>query len=224
MGKKRPGPRTVRPPPTLSRHTGDEESSSRRNPWSSFWVPLLIVKTGCEIRPGGPATLLPPDHNGYGLGCEHFKGTLIVVEEREHGCAHWLHQHLPEGLKRDILNGDEDELALPLQDIVELLQHPLSVLQKARRHALASPSLVASDEMPPFEPAYRHPAPLQKHIETIDPAWSARFCIPSFVCFNCSHPSIFESAFPETASQLANRRFGFSCQQDNRQKRKEKVN
>jgi len=28
------GPRTVRPPPTLSRHTGDAESSSRRTPWN----------------------------------------------------------------------------------------------------------------------------------------------------------------------------------------------
>jgi len=29
--------------------------------------------------------------------------------------------------------------------------------QKVRRHALASPPLVASDEMTPFEPADRHP-------------------------------------------------------------------
>jgi len=33
--------------------------------------------------------------------------------------------------------------------------------QKARRHALASPPLVASDEMTPLEPADRHPAPSQ---------------------------------------------------------------
>jgi len=56
-------------------------------------------------------------------------------------------------LKPNILNGDEDELSLPLQDIVEPIQLLLSVLQKAHRHALASPSLVASDEMPLFEPA-----------------------------------------------------------------------
>jgi len=34
--------------------------------------------------------------------------------------------------------------------------------QKARRHALASPLLVASDEIPLLEPADRHPAPSQK--------------------------------------------------------------
>jgi len=34
--------------------------------------------------------------------------------------------------------------------------------QKARRHALACPPLVASDEMMPLEPADRHPAPSQK--------------------------------------------------------------
>jgi len=34
--------------------------------------------------------------------------------------------------------------------------------QKARRHALASPPPVASDEMTPLEPADRHPAPSQK--------------------------------------------------------------
>jgi len=64
-------------------------------------------------------------------------------------------------LQRDIL-GNEDELALHLQDIVEQLQHPLSVLQKARRHTLASPSLIASDEMRLLEPADRHPEPSQK--------------------------------------------------------------
>jgi len=48
---------------------------------------------------------------------------------------------------------DEDKLALFLQDIVKPLQHPLSVLQKAHRHALACPSLVDSDEMPLLEPA-----------------------------------------------------------------------
>jgi len=41
--------------------------------------------------------------------------------------------------------------------------HKEKVLQqKARRHALASPTLVASDEMTPLEPADRHPAPSQK--------------------------------------------------------------
>ena len=66
------------------------------------------------------------------------------------------------GLQRDLLSGDEDELALTLLDIVEPLQYPLSVLQKARRHALVSPLLVASEEMPPLESANRHPAPSQK--------------------------------------------------------------
>jgi len=78
------------------------------------------------------------------------------------GCTHWFHNLLPEGLQRDIFSGDEDELALTLLVIVELLQYPLSVLQKARRHALASPSLVASEEMPPFESANRHTATSQK--------------------------------------------------------------
>ena len=54
---------------------------------------------------------------------------------------------LPEGLDRDICNGDKDEQALNLRDIVEPLQQPLSVLQKERRVALASPSLTVSDKM-----------------------------------------------------------------------------
>jgi len=87
---------------------------------------------------------------------------LAVVEEHERGCAHWFHNLLPEGLQRDLFSSDEDELALTLRDIVEPLQYPLSVLQKARRHALASPLLVASEEMPPLEPANRHPTPSQK--------------------------------------------------------------
>jgi len=74
------------------------------------------------------------------------------------------------------LNGDKDEQALTLLDIVVPLQHPLSVLQEARRHALTrqavlrrrhayGPSaalLVASDEILPLESAERYPAPSQK--------------------------------------------------------------
>jgi len=72
---------------------------------------------------------------------------LAAVEEHERGCAHFLNKLLLEGLDRDICNGDEDEHALTLLDIVEPLQQPLSVLQKERRVALASPSLVVSDKM-----------------------------------------------------------------------------
>ena len=32
-------------------------------------------------------------------------------------------------------------------------------------------------------------------VDTVDPACSARVGTPSSVCFDCSHPSIFESAF-----------------------------
>jgi len=106
--------------------------------------------------------MLPPDHYGCGLGCTRFTGTLAAVEEHERGCAHWLHNLLPEGLQCDLFGGNEDELALTLLDIVEPLQYPLSVLQKARRHATASPLLVASEEMPPLESADRYPAPSQK--------------------------------------------------------------
>ena len=101
------------------------------------------------------APMLPPDHCGCGLGRTRFPCTLAAVEEHERGCAHWLHDLLPEGLKRDLFS-DEDERALTLLDIVEPLQYPLSVLQKARRHVLASPPLVASDEMTPLGPADRH--------------------------------------------------------------------
>jgi len=81
---------------------------------------------------------------------------LAAVEEHERSHCHWLHDLLPEGLQRDLFSGDEDELALTLLDIFEPLQYPLSVLQKARRHALACPLLVASEEMPPLESANRH--------------------------------------------------------------------
>jgi len=70
-----------------------------------------------------------------------------------------------EGGQRDLFSGNEDEIALTLLDIVEPLQYPLSVLQKARRHALASPLLVNGAgywEMPLLKSADQHPAPLQK--------------------------------------------------------------
>jgi len=106
--------------------------------------------------------MLPTDHYGCDLGCARFTGTLAAVEEHERSHCHWLHDLLPEGLQRDLFSGDEDKLALTRLDIVEPLQYPLSVLQKARRHVLASPPLVASDEMTPLGPANRHPAPSQK--------------------------------------------------------------
>jgi len=87
---------------------------------------------------------------------------LAAVEEHERYHCHFLHDLLPEGLQRDLFSDDEEELALTLLDIIEPLQYPLSVLQKARRHVLASPPLVASHEMTPLGPADRHPAPSQK--------------------------------------------------------------
>jgi len=98
---------------------------------------------------------------------------LAAVEEHERRYAHWLHNLLPEGLQSDLFNGYENELALTLLDIVEPLQYPLSVLQKARRHALASPLLVASEEMPLMESANRHPAPSQKLPTSKQPTPSA---------------------------------------------------
>ena len=95
--------------------------------------------------------MLPPIHYGCGLGCTRFTGTLAAVEKHERGCAHWLHNLLPEGLQRDIFSGDEDELALTLLDILEPLQYPLSVLQKARTRLPLRRSS-----------ADRHPAPSQK--------------------------------------------------------------
>jgi len=126
-------------------------------------MPLRIVRTATS-RGGHPddrveVPMLPPDHYGCGLGCARFTGTLAAVEEHERGCARWL---LPEDLQRDLFSGDEDELALTLLDIIEPLQYPLSVLQKARRHALASPLLVDGAgcwEMPLLESADQHPTP-----------------------------------------------------------------
>jgi len=82
-----------------------------------------------------------------------------AAEEHERGLAPFSPSR--RFANHDIL-GDEDELALLLQDIVEPLQHSLSMLQKVRRHVLASPSLVASEEMQLLESADRHPAPSQK--------------------------------------------------------------
>jgi len=90
---------------------------------------------------------------------------LAAVEEHERGCACWLHNFLPEDFQRDLFSGDEDKSTLTLLDNVETLQYPLSVLQKDRRHALASPLLVDGArywEMPPLESADQHLAPSQK--------------------------------------------------------------
>ena len=93
-------------------------------------MPLQIVKTvmGRTDQPGWPTPLLPPDHYGCGLGCARFTGTLAAIAEHERGCAHFLNKLLPKGLDRDICNGDADEQALNLRDIIEPLQQPLSVL------------------------------------------------------------------------------------------------
>ena len=128
-------------------------------------MPLRIITTATYIEhPDDPVEvpMLPPDHYGCGLGCELFTGTLAAVEEHERGCAHFLNQLLPEGLDRDICNGDEDEHALTLREIVEPLQHPLSVLQKEHRVTLASLSLVVSEKMLQLESTDRHPATSQK--------------------------------------------------------------
>ena len=119
-------------------------------------MPLMIIKSGREIRPGWPAPLLPPGHYGCGLGCDCFTGTLSAFEERECICQ-WLGLFLPEALERDLLNGDEEKLALHVLEIIEPLQLPFSLLQKTLRDALASLSLVASDEILPLEPTNRHP-------------------------------------------------------------------
>jgi len=135
-----------------------------QDPLELFGMSLLFV---VDASHGGhpddlvESPMLPPDHYGCDLGCTRFTGTLPAVEEHERGCAHWLHDLLPEGLQRDLFSGDEDELALTLLDIVEPLQYPLSELHKARRHALVS-TLLVSEEMPPLESADRHPAPSRK--------------------------------------------------------------
>jgi len=158
VGKRSPRPRRAggKKPPISPWATYRATSTNSESPhWRRgvvllqdsleiFGRPLQIVKTvtGRSDQPGWPAPLLPPDHYGCGLGCARFTGTLAAVEENERRCARWLHKFLPEALQRDLFSGDEDELALTLLDIVEPLQYPLSVLQKARRHALASPLLV----------------------------------------------------------------------------------
>jgi len=137
-----------------------------QEPLELFGMPLQIVRLapsyGWHPDDLVEVPMLPPDHYGCGLGCASFTGTLAAVEEHEQSHCHWLHDLLPEGLQRDLFSGDEDELALTRLDVVEPLQYPLSLLQKARRHVLASPPLVASDEMTPLGPADRHPAPSQK--------------------------------------------------------------
>ena len=88
--------------------------------------------------------------------------------------------------------------------------------QKACRHAPASPPLVVSDKMTPLGPAidtlrfrrsYQH--------RNSRPHLQRRFGTPSFVYFDCSQPSIFESALHQPT--LANRRFTFSRLHNNRQ-------
>ena len=140
-------------------------------PLGTLWDAVMDIRTA-PSHGGHPDDLvevpmLPPDHYGCGLGCTRSTGTLAAVEEHERRCAHWLHDLLPEGLQRDLFSCDEDELALTLLDMVEPLQYSLSVLQKARRHALASPPLVASEEMPPLESADRQPAPLQMDVKDV---------------------------------------------------------
>jgi len=48
----------------------------------------------------------------------------------------------------DYFNGDQDEQALPLHQIIDLFQHPLTELQKAHSDAHASLSLGHRDLYP----------------------------------------------------------------------------
>jgi len=144
-----------------------------QEPLELFGMPLQIVRS-VPSHGGYPDDLvevpiLPPDHYGCDLGCASFTDTMGVVEEHERYRCHFLHDLLPEGLQRDLFSGDEEQLVLTRLDIVEPLQYPLSVFQKARRHVLGSPPLVASDEMTPLGPPDRHPAPSQKLPTSIQP-------------------------------------------------------
>jgi len=174
-------------------------------------MPLQIVRSapshGGHLDDLVEVPMLPPDHYGCGLGCTRFTGTLAAVEEHERSHCHWLHDLLPEGLQRDLFSGDEDERALALLDIVEPLQYPLSVLKEARRHALSSPLLVASEEMPPLESANRHPS--QKLTTSRQPTPpAAPASAPPLSSASIALIPIFESASHRPT--LANRRFEFS--------------
>ena len=115
----RPGPRTVQPPPNLSCHTATR-SHPPAGPLGFLWgavlsfllliIPLL-------------APILAPDHFGCGLGCDGFIGMLPAFEEHECTCRSGiLFQKIwNDVLNGDVLNGDEDELALLLHGIVEPL-------------------------------------------------------------------------------------------------------
>jgi hypothetical protein len=142
---------------------------------------------------------------------------LVAVEEHERGCARLLHNFLPEDLQRDIFSGDENELALTLPDIVEPLQYPLFVLQKARRHALASPLLVDGAwnwEMPPLESADQHPAPSQKlptskqltppAAPASAPFFPSASIVPIPLSLNLLHKTPLHSTQTDPAAQHAN--------------------
>jgi len=114
-----------------------------------------------------------------------------------------------------LFSGDEDELALTLLDIVEPLQYLLSVLQKACRHALASPLLVDGAgcwEMPPLESADQHPSPSQKlptSKQLTPPA--APDSAPPLSSASIAPSSLSLNLLPMHETTLANRIFEFSC-------------
>ena len=56
----------------------------------------------------------------------------------------------------------------------------------------------------------------QKLQASKQPSTPAGFSTTSFTCICCSHASMSKSISPETVSQLANRRFEFSCYEDKR--------
>jgi len=74
---------------------------------------------------------------------------------------HTLVPFLLEDMGRDYFNGDQDELALPLDEIVAPLQRPLYELLVARRDALAALSCADADTNPACRAriSERHSAP-----------------------------------------------------------------
>ena len=97
VGKRSPRPRRAegKTPPISpwaayrATSTNSESPHWRRgivllqDPLTIFGMPLQIVKTVPGRDDSWPATLLPPDHYGCGLGCARFTGTLAAVEEHE---------------------------------------------------------------------------------------------------------------------------------------------
>mmetsp|Transcript_101626 Transcript_101626/g.163863 ORF Transcript_101626/g.163863 Transcript_101626/m.163863 type:complete len:237 (-) Transcript_101626:162-872(-) len=136
----RPGPGTVRPPP-LGRHAGRTRSSPPAGLLGTLWSRSDRPDVSCPACRSRHQCLHP---RGTNACTPILLGVILDAIVSQARCQQFMTMSAYAICSCISINGDQAELALPLQEIVEPLQDLLFALQKASKAALASSTLQAS--------------------------------------------------------------------------------